>query len=177
MTTTAQCRRGHVLTSNRKDTTMLKLNTAYAKKVPAETEYSCQSYHVSMEVELSDGLTPEQVEAKIHENFDLLRKSVEDELKNNSAPQQPALLPAEGASNAPQGTSAQHQNKSAYGKRNGTNSDVPASPKQIKYLLDLAKQYGVSPDQIKVKFNVPSLESLTKTQCSRAIDELSGKAA
>ena len=156
---------------------MLKLNTAYAKKVPAAAEYSSQSYHVSMEVELSDGLTPEQVEAKIHENFDLLRKSVEDELKNNSAPQQPALLPAEGASNAPQGTSAPQQNKAAYGKRNGTTSDAPASPKQVKYLLDLARQYGVSPDQIKVKFNVPSLESLTKTQCSRAIDELSGKAA
>ena len=63
---------------------MLKLNTAYAKKVPAETEYSSQSYHVCMEVELSDGLTPEQIEAKIHENFDLLRKSVEDELKTSS---------------------------------------------------------------------------------------------
>ena len=154
---------------------MLKLNTAYAKKVPADAEYSSQSYHVSMEVELSDGLTPEQVEAKIHENFDLLRKSVEDELKNNSAPQQPVLLPAERASNAPQGTSAQYEKN--YGKRNGTTSDAPASPKQVKYLLDLAKQYGVSPDQIKVKFNVPSLESLTKMQCSRAIDELSGKAA
>ena len=34
-----------------------------------------------------------------------------------------------------------------------------------------------SPDQIKAKFNVPALESLTKTQCSRAIDELNGKAA
>ena len=42
---------------------------------------------------------------------------------------------------------------------------------------NLAKQYGVSPDQIKGKFNVPALESLTKTQCSRAIDELSEKAA
>jgi hypothetical protein len=156
---------------------MLKLNTAYAKKVPAEAEYSSQSYHVSMEVELSDGLTPDQVEAKIHENFDLLRKSVEDELKNNSVPSQPALHPAGNAANASQGTSAPHQNRSAYGKRNGTTSDAPASAKQIKFLLDLARQYGVSPDQIKAKFNVPVLESLTKTQCSRAIDELSGKAA
>ena len=156
---------------------MLKLNTAYAKKVPAETEYSSQSYHVCMEVELSDGLTPEQIEAKIHENFDLLRKSVEDELKNNSAPQQPGLLPAENNSNGQQMASAPQQNKAAYAKRNGTTSDAPASPKQVKYLLDLARQYNVSPEQIKAKFNVPSLESLSKTQCSRAIDELSGKAA
>ena len=71
----------------------------------------------------------------------------------------------------------QNASKPTYNKKNGTTSDAPASPKQIKYLLDLAKQYGVSPDQIKNKFNVPALESLTKTQCSRAIDELSGKAA
>ena len=51
---------------------MLKLNTAYAKKVPADTEYSSQSYHVSMEIELPDGLSPEQINAKIHETFDQL---------------------------------------------------------------------------------------------------------
>ena len=154
---------------------MLKLNTAYAKKVPADTEYSSQSYHVSMEIELPDGLSPEQINAKIHETFDQLRNSVEAELKGNPAPHQTASLPMENASNASQEASAPSQNN--YGKRNSTTSDAPASPKQIKYLLDLAKQYGVSPDQIKNKFNVPALESLSKTQCSRAIDELSGKAA
>lgn len=154
---------------------MLKLNTAYAKKVPADTEYSSQSYHVSMEIELPDGLSPEQINAKIHETFDHLRNSVEAELKGNPAPHQTASLPMENAQNSQQVASAPQLNN--YGKRNGTTSDAPASPKQIKYLLDLAKQYGVSPDQIKVKFNVPSVESLTKTQCSRAIDELSGKAA
>jgi len=154
---------------------MLKLNTAYAKKVPADTEYSSQSYHVSMEIELPDGLSPEQINAKIHETFDQLRNSVEAELKGNPSPHQTASLPMENASNASQEASAPSQNN--YGKRNGTTSDAPASPKQIKYLLDLAKQYGVSPDQIKNKFNVPALESLSKTQCSRAIDELSGKAA
>lgn len=71
----------------------------------------------------------------------------------------------------------QNAPKPAYGKKNGTTSDAPASPKQVKYLLDLARQFGINPEQIKAKFNVSSLESLTKTQCSRAIDELSGKAA
>ena len=155
---------------------MLKLNASYSKKVPADTEYSSQSFHASVEVELPDGLTQDQLNAKIHETFDLVRTSVEAELNGNSAPNQPALLPAENVPNAPQMNPAQ-QNKNGYGKRNGTTSDAPASPKQVKYLLDLARQYGVSPDQIKSKFNVPALESLTKTQCSRAIDELSGKAA
>ena len=157
---------------------MLKLNASYSKKVPADTEYSSQSFHASIEVELPDGLTPDQLNAKIHETFDLVRESVEAELHGNSAPHQPTLLPTENASNNSQMPPVQpQQNKTAYGKRNGTNSDAPASPKQVKYLLDLARQYGVSPDQIKARFNVPSVESLSKTQCSRAIDELSGKAA
>jgi len=158
---------------------MLKLNASYSKKVPADTEYSSQSYHASVEVELPDGLTPEQLDARIHETFALVRDSVESELHGNTVQQpsqsaqtsnmqsQPGLY-----DNAPQNAS-----KPAYGKKNGTTSDAPASPKQVKYLLDLARQYGVSPDQIKAKFNVPALESLTKTQCSRAIDELNGKAA
>ena len=156
---------------------MLKLNASYSKKVPADSQYSSQSFHASVEVELPDGLTQEQLNAKIHETFDLVRESVEAELHENAAPNQPTLLPQENVPSASQGNSAPQQNKAAYGKRNGTTSDTPASPKQVKYLLDLARQYGVSPDQIKTKFNVPSLESLTKTQCSRAIDELSGKTA
>ena len=156
---------------------MLKLNASYSKKVPADSQYSSQSYHASVEVELPDGLSPEQLDAKIRETFALVRESVEAELHENASPNQPTLLPQENVPNAPQGNYAPQQNKATYGKRNGTASDAPASPKQVKYLLDLARQYGVSPDQIKTKFNVPSLESLTKTQCSRAIDELSGKAA
>ena len=155
---------------------MLKLNASYSKKVPADTEYSSQSFHASVEVELPDGLTTEQLNAKIHETFTLVRDSVESELHGNVASNQPVLLPAESTANALQMSPAQ-QNKNGYAKKNGTTSDAPASPKQVKYLLDLARQYGVSPDQIKAKFNVPALESLTKVQCSKAIDELSGKAA
>ena len=39
---------------------MLKLNTSYSKKVPADGEYTSQSYHASIEVELPDGLSSEQ---------------------------------------------------------------------------------------------------------------------
>ena len=45
---------------------MLKLNASYSKKVPAETEYSSQSYHASIEVEIPDGLTAEQLQSRIH---------------------------------------------------------------------------------------------------------------
>ena len=74
---------------------MLKLNASYSKKVPADSQYSSQSFHASVEVELPDGLTSDQLNAKIHETFDLVRASVEAELHGNTAPQQPALLPTE----------------------------------------------------------------------------------
>ena len=154
---------------------MLKLNASYSKKVPAGEEYSSQSFHASVEVELPDGLTQEQLNAKIHETFDLVRASVEAELNGNNAPQQSVLLPQENTANAPQMPPAQpQQNKNGYRK---PTPDAPASPKQIKFLLDLARQFGINPEQIKAKFNVPSLESMTKVQCSRAIDELNRKAA
>ena len=150
---------------------MLKLNASYSKKVPAESEYSSQSYHASVEVELPDGLTPEQLNAKIRETFALVRDSVETELHSEPANVQTSNVPL-----LPLPPAQPQQNKTEYSK-NGKSSDTPASPKQIKYLLDIARQIGYTVDQLKARFNVPALESLTKTQCSRAIDELSGKAA
>ena len=148
---------------------MLKLNASYSKKVPADTEYSSQSFHASVEVELPDGLTLDQLNAKIHETFDLVRASVEAELHCNP----PAAKMAD-APQLPIQPAQPQQNKNSYRK---PVPDAPASPKQIKFLLDLARQNGYTPEQIKSKYNVPALESLTKTQCSRAIDELNGKAA
>ena len=45
---------------------MLKLNASYSKKVPAGEEYSSQSFHASVEVELPDGLTQDQLQSRIH---------------------------------------------------------------------------------------------------------------
>ena len=157
---------------------MLKLNASYSKKVPAGEEFSSQSFHASVEVELPDGLTQDQLNAKIHETFDLVRASVEAELGNTvRQPSAANQTPPPQSQPGLYDTAPQNASKPAYGKKNGTTSDAPASPKQVKYLLDLARQFGINPEQIKAKFNVPSLESMTKTQCSRAIDELSGKAA
>ena len=149
---------------------MLKLNASYSKKVPADTEYSSQSYHASVEVELPDGLTPEQLNAKIRETFALVRDSVEVELHSEPVNTQTSNVPP-----LPIPPAQPQQNKPAYGKKPAT--DSPASPKQIKFLLDLARQNGYTIEQLKSRFNVAALESLTKTQCSRAIDELNGKAA
>ncbi len=141
---------------------MLKLNASYSKKVPAEAEYSSQSYHATIEIELPDGLTQDQLNAKIHETFALVRDSVESELHGNV--QQSSL-----SAQSPNVPSHQNASNPAYSKKPHESS---ASPKQIKYLVDLASQFGMTPEDLKEKYNVSALENLTKAQCSRAIDEL-----
>ena len=139
---------------------MLKLNASYSKKVPAGEEYSSQSFHASVEVELPDGLTQEQLQSRIHETFDLVRNSVEAELHGNVPRNHEGYPVAEERKTAPQG------NRAA-----GRQNDVPASPKQLSYLLDLARQRGITPQQIAARFQVPDIQHLTRQQCSDQIDE------
>ena len=158
---------------------MLKLTASYSKKVPADTEYSSQSYHASVEVELPDGLSHDELNARIHETFAMVRDSVETELHGNTSrePADTIQTPHPQSYSDQHDPPAQNAAKPAYGKKNGTASDAPASPKQIKFLLDLARQNGYTVEQLKSRFNVAALEDLSRTQCSRAIDQLSGKAA
>ena len=136
---------------------MLKLNASYSKKVPAEGEYSSQSYHASIEVELPDGLTQSQLQSRIHETFELVKNSVESELHGNTASQQGADTPKSS------------QNQQVQGS-------TPASPKQIKYMLDLARNKGVTPAQIAAQYGVSSVENLSKNQCSNIINSWRGAA-
>ena len=138
---------------------MLKLNASYSKKVPAESEYSSKSYHASIEAELPDGLTEAQLKDRIHGTFELVRASVESEI-GSQAPRQahPSNPPRQSQGN-PQG----HVD--------------PASPKQLKYLLDLGRQYGMTPSALSAKAGARSIDELTRQQCSKLIDELGRKAA
>lgn len=130
---------------------MLKLNASYSKKVPAELEYSSKSYHAAIEFELPDGLTEAQIKDRIHGAFELLRTSVECEI---------------GASPMPR-----PQCRSQVG-----HIDC-ASSKQLKYLLDLGCQYGMTPGDLAARAGARNIDSLTRQQCSKLIDELGRKAA
>ena len=140
---------------------MLKLNASYSKKVPAGAEYSSQSYHASIEVELPDGLLQEQLQARIHETFDLVRDSVEAELHEKSTENHGSFSGSRGRKNAPQGNSS-----------GAPKEEAPASPKQLQYLLDLARQRGVAPQQVAGRFQVGDVRHLTRQQCSSLINEL-----
>ena len=130
---------------------MLKLNASYSKKVPAEGEYTSQSYHASIEVELPDGLSSEQLNSKIHETFKMVRNSVEAELHGNPPDSAPI--------NCVQNTQNRHAQPT-----------LPASPKQIKFMLDLARTKGITPQQIAAQHGVATVEQMSKRQCSDLIN-------
>ena len=131
---------------------MLKLNASYSKKVPAEGEYTSQSYHASIEVELPDGLSQMELQSRIHETFEMVRNSVEAELHGNTLNQQGGNGTVNTVNNNQQGS-------------------TPASPKQINYLLTLASRRGITPQQIAVQNNVANINQLTKKQCSTLIEQ------
>ena len=139
---------------------MLKLNASYSKKVPADGEYTSQSYHASIEVELPDGLSQEQLNGKIHETFAMVRDSVEAELHGKGPAGHGTPEPQGSRDPAPQG------NRSA-----GADNAAPASPKQISYLLSLASRRGITPQQIAAQNNVSAIDQLTKRQCSALIEQ------
>ena len=169
---------------------MLKLNASYSKKIPAESEYSSQSYHCTIEVELPDGLTSQQLQEKVHGVFDFVRNSVEAELHNavpvQTAPQvQPPAQPQpvqqqyydpQANYQQPQPQQAPQQYQQTQG-RLYRNANVAASPKQVNYLLSLAKRAGWTIQQILQRCNVPAVDQIPSKLCSQLIQEFSGTPA
>ena len=142
---------------------MLKLNASYSKKIPVPGEdYSSQSFHCSMEVELSDTASTEQLQSKIHETFAMVRGAVETEL-HGKQPEKSDLrvLP----------------NKDSSQK---TETTAKASNKQIRYILDLAKDRGLGISQIneraRQQFGADSVYDIDRKAASRMVDELKAAA-
>jgi hypothetical protein len=151
---------------------MLKLNASYSKKVPVEgQDYSSQSYHCSVDVEIPDGLTPHQLQAKIHSTFGLVRDSVEAELHNGHAAH--SSEPFETGMANDRARSAANTNGPSRGA-----ADPRASGKQIKFLTDLALQCQMDVRTLNGEahrqFGVDRVEDLTRKQASEMIDLLNG---
>ena len=163
---------------------MLKINASYSKKVPAETEYSSQSYHCTIESELPDGLTHQQLQERIHATFALVRQAVENELHGAQEPvvnaatttpqtvQQPITNQPVNAMTQPQEPQSSFRNTKQH-----TRTYQPASGKQIDYLLNLAKRAGWTVQNIINHCQVNRLEEIDKRICSQLIEQFNGRAA
>ncbi len=143
---------------------MIKLSTSYSKKIPVGgQEFSSQSFHASVEVELSDSLTPEQIRDKIHDSAELLRRSVDEELDGSKAD-----------------TKAADTRQSGFGqtRTQPQDNERKASNKQVKFITDLAAERKILISDlnadIRKRFNVEGLYDLSAKQASALIDEMNG---
>ena len=159
---------------------MLKLKAAYAKKVPAESEYSSQSYHCEIECEIPEGLSAQQLNEKVHGTIEFVRSSVENELAGQVS-RNAAVQPVQ---NAPvQQTYAQQPVQNSYGRgysRGGQQRQqggAPASPKQISYLLTLITRTGGTVSDILQRYRIQRIDQLPSKSCSELIQELKDQAA
>lgn len=163
---------------------MLKLKASFAKKVPAETEYSSQSYHCEVECEVPDGLTAQQLNDKVHNVYQFVRNAVENELSgtNQNVLQQPSVQQMQVVPQQVQQQQPVQQGRVVYNQTQPQSGDRkshgrPASSKQINYLLSLAQRAGWTIQQILQRCKVASVEQIPGRLCSQLIEEFSGAAA
>jgi hypothetical protein len=141
---------------------MLTLNASYSKKRPvAGEQYTSEGYHCSVEVELSDAATPEQLQAKIAQTFATVRDSVEAELHGKPV--------------------AKVEPEAQTAKAEPAKPDVAkASNRQVKYLLDLAKGKGLTLSmlntRVKDRYGAETVYDLARKDASKLVDELKAAA-
>ena len=153
---------------------MLKINASFSKKVPVQgQDYSSQSYHATIEAELPDGLNAGQLRERIHQTFELVRTSVEDELRQTDTSQ-----PAAGGPFLQSRPDSQpgNGNSGSSGRSNGRSNGSTASPRQLDYLRDLGARQGWSKAQldqlVQERHSLAGVNELTRNQASALIDEL-----
>jgi hypothetical protein len=152
---------------------MLRLSASYSKKIPVRgQEFSSQSCHAGVEVEIPDGLPEEALRERIRETFKLVRASVETELAAAGAPA--AAEPAQdGEHDDPRPEPADAAPRSGGGTR--------ATDRQLRFLRDLAARGGLDPgdldDLAAERFGVRDTAGLTRLQASALIDSMNAEAA
>jgi len=135
---------------------MLKLNASYSKKVPTEEKFSSQSFLASIEVELPHGLTTSELQSKIHDTFDLVKQSVENEITARTT----------------QALPAKQQRQSSRPEA----SQETATNKQIGFILKLGKERQKGLPELNEMagqlFQAESIYQLTKSDASKLVDQL-----
>ena len=146
---------------------MLKLNASFSKKVPADVEFSSKGYSATVEIELPDGLTKEQLQGRIHDTFELVKSSVENEINETAkANQVQASAPVNNNTRPYQNNNSNNRDYTQNSKK----SNEFASPKQVKYLCDLARTGNFSINNYLENYGHTQPSELTRQECSYLID-------
>ena len=158
---------------------MLKINVSFSKKVPGEEQYSSINFHGSLERELSDGLSPEQIQKVFHENYALLENTIEQEIANYSETENRSLK-TQAQTSFPAHNSPQNHSTGGYSS-SPTNTASGISQKQVTFLNRLGAERGLSQQQIDAmalnQFGAESIWQLSKQNASKLIEQLQNQRA
>jgi len=148
---------------------MIKLHASYGLKVPADQEYSSQSFHATAEVEVADSFAsnPDALRGALHKLWGQLKQAVNDELQGRA--------PRNGQHNNGHQGNGYRDNGS---NGNTRTEQAPATRKQVGFLLSLMRRKrNFSAEQTRDWLQRERglvLDRLGKAEAAALIDELNG---
>ena len=168
---------------------MLKINISFSKKIPGPEQYSSLSFHGSMERELSDGLSGQQIQEAFAKSYALLETTVENEIVRYCGGEQvppqaapaPKPPPQQQQRSAPRPQQPQAHHRGNYQQRPQGQGASMITESQLKFLNRLAAERGFTQQQIRAeisqRFHIERMEQLSKQEASRFIEEFSQRRA
>ena len=164
---------------------MLKVNVGLSRKL--SRDYNSTGYSVNLEGEVSVPLDdPEAVIEKIREYYDLADEALRvqiDRYESDSAIASRDEEPRQHVAHEPAPPVHQPQSRFAGATGNvrheSNGGSVPATNKQIQYLLNLGKRHGLTKPQLENRIagilgHPIDIYSLSKQEAGAVLDDLSG---
>jgi len=154
---------------------MIKIHATLSKKVPIPgLDYSSQSYGCGLEVEVSDGATHEQIQARIRDTYGLLEGAIDAEIAARQGA--PRGSPGNGRPGAGRFDNAGSGSRNNGGDGSKSKDDRPASKPQVKAIIAICKAIDMSRQDLTkllerdYQKSVP--EDLSMASASKLIDYL-----
>ena len=142
---------------------MLKINASYGLK-EGRPGYGSESALCSVEMEVSDNVTADDLRQKIHSAFCIVREQCKEELASGENGNGKPKLEV-------------HDRRRDAGATS-PNSPAKASNRQIKFITDLANRQGMALSdlngRIRERFGLDGIYDLDKKQASTVVDLLKG---
>lgn len=173
---------------------MIRLSANLSRKIPVPgIQFSSQQYGAALEIEVSDADKPEAIQARIRELYDLLNRSIDEQIVaatesnghetdqgngGNGQPQakaEPAARRGNGRTSQPRAQYRRNGNSRANGGGNGARRVTLATEAQQRAIFAICKDLGIEMADALADFNVADAAELTVMDASRLIDDLKGQ--
>ena len=155
---------------------MIKVSAHLSKKIPIPArDFSSQQFGASLEIEVSDGDKPEAIQARLHQLYDLISATIDQQIASAASQVAPPILntpsaaPIRSALSNPNGQLPLLSNVAR-----GTRS-VNATQAQQRALHAICNSMNIDLAALLAEYNVSDVRDLTVKDASKLIDELKSR--